>query len=99
MGVLSLSSVKNDLLIYGGMMGCWPLGWVRPDTSHMAAAHSLSASRHLWLLLFSSCLAAQTQWGMISGILGYFSHSLSPTFIRALAHFRFSLLGHDTQGH
>lgn len=26
MGVLSCSSVKNDPLIYWGMVGCWPLG-------------------------------------------------------------------------
>lgn len=36
MGVLNLSSGKNDLLIYWGMMGCWPLGQARPDTINMS---------------------------------------------------------------
>lgn len=39
MVVLSFSSVKNDLLIYWGMIGCWPLGQTRADTVNMAASH------------------------------------------------------------
>lgn len=39
MVVSSFSSVKNDLLIYWGMIGCWPLGQTRADTINMAAFH------------------------------------------------------------
>lgn len=46
MGVLSFSSVKNDLLIYWGRMGCWPLGQAEPDIVNMVASgsHCLSPS-------------------------------------------------------
>lgn len=37
MVVLSFSSVKNDLLIYWGTIGCRPLGQTRADTINMAA--------------------------------------------------------------
>lgn len=39
MVVLSFSSVKNDLLIYWGTIGCRPLGQTRADTINMAAFH------------------------------------------------------------
>jgi hypothetical protein len=39
MAVLSFSSVKNDLLIYWGMIGCWPLGQTGADPVNMAAFH------------------------------------------------------------
>ena len=67
MGVLSFSSVKNDLLIYWGMMGCWPPEQAGPDTINMAAPHShwfsLSAVTAIYNL--SGREKKKKQWGNI----------------------------------
>lgn len=75
MGVLSFSSVKNDLLIYWGMMGCWPLGQAgqTPRTRQRLAP---SVSPHVCQLSGS-----RDAEGNISGVLGHFQLPRSPALI------------------
>lgn len=73
MGVLSFSSVKNDLLIYWGMMGCWPPEQARPDTINMAAPHSHCFSPSAVTAIYNlSGSFFKKVVGKYLGLLGYF---------------------------
>lgn len=73
MGILSFSSVKNDLLIYWGMMGCWPPEQARPDTINMAAPHSHCFSPSAVTAIYNlSGSFFKKVVGKYLGLLGYF---------------------------
>lgn len=78
MGVLSFSSVKNDLLIYWGMMGCWPPEQAGPDTINMAAPHSHCFSTSAVTAIYNLSGRKKRSSGEIFRALGIFPF---PTFI------------------
>lgn len=96
MAVLSFSSVKNDLLIYWGMIGCWPLGQTRADTVNMAAFQP-SAIADLYEL--SRSQKALGKYFGVGGVSGYWWDLLRPDSHNTLSHFGLCPLGPGSVGH